>query len=237
MTLARLLRVLTANLWGGHADARAFAELVEEAGADVVAVQELGPEQAEALAARLPHGRLHPARGHDGMGIALRRPGSVHRVTLPRRDALVAELATDAWPELGVNVSVINAHLLAPHAPPWWRTARIRARQLRGLETHLEASGAGPRLLVGDLNATPLWPAYRRLAAHLEDAALLFARRHARRPLRTWGPWPGAPRLLRIDHALVAGMEVEALRVVPVRGSDHSALLVEVSVPREEPER
>ena len=43
-------RLLTANLANGAADPGAFADLVEAAEPDVVLVQELAPEQAEALA-------------------------------------------------------------------------------------------------------------------------------------------------------------------------------------------
>jgi endonuclease/exonuclease/phosphatase family metal-dependent hydrolase len=78
-------RLLTANLANGAADPSAFADLVEAAEPDVVAVQELAPEQAEALARVLPFGKLEPARDHHGMGIALRAPGSVRRLSLPYR--------------------------------------------------------------------------------------------------------------------------------------------------------
>ena len=64
-------RILTANLANGAADADAFADLVEAAEPDVVVVQELAPDQAEALARVLPFGKLEPTRTHDGMGIAL----------------------------------------------------------------------------------------------------------------------------------------------------------------------
>jgi endonuclease/exonuclease/phosphatase (EEP) superfamily protein YafD len=82
-------------------------------------------------------------------------------------------------------------------------------------------------VLVGDQNTTPRWPAYRRLASTLTDAALETARREGRRPGRTWGLRYG-PRLLRIDHALVAGVTVDDVQVLPIAGSDHHALVVDV---------
>ncbi len=51
----------------GRADPEAFADLVNGSGADVVAVQELSPEQADALGRMFPHGRLEPSRGFNGM--------------------------------------------------------------------------------------------------------------------------------------------------------------------------
>ena len=84
-------------------------------------------------------------------------------------------------------------------------------------------------MLVGDFNSTPLWPAYHRVCARMNDAALMVARRRGERPARTWGPWSGAPRLLRIDHGFVAGAEPEGFRVVEVPGSDHSAVVLDVT--------
>ena len=52
------LRILTGNLANGAADPQAFADLVRSYRADVVAVQELVPEQAEALAEVMPYGVL-----------------------------------------------------------------------------------------------------------------------------------------------------------------------------------
>jgi endonuclease/exonuclease/phosphatase family metal-dependent hydrolase len=84
-------------------------------------------------------------------------------------------------------------------------------------------------MLVGDLNATPGWPVYHRLVARLHDAALQVAARSGTRPEPTWGLRSDSTRWLRIDHALVSGVEVDALRVVDVPGSDHSALVIDIT--------
>ena len=222
-----MLRLISANLRHGRADPAAFAELVRREDAAVVAVQELGPRLAETLGALLPHGKLEPTPDGMGMGVALRRPGAVERLRLPHRDARVARLAPEEWPELRERVEILNVHISAPHTrvPRSWRDRR---GQVEGLEAYL-AAAQGPRALVGDFNATPAWPAYRRLADVLDDAAALVAAREGRAPARTWGPTPRAPRLLRIDHVLVDALEVLALRVVPLPGSDHSAVVVDLS--------
>lgn len=228
--LPERLRVLSANLWNGVADADGFAALVERLRADVVAVQELTPWQADALRRHLPHGVLEPATDYSGMGIAARAPLAVRRLPLPRRDARVAELRVRAADGGAVAVELVNIHVLAPHTLPTWKTVAGRRGQWRGLERHLRATPHRPRVVVGDFNSTPLWPFYRRVADHLQDAALIHARRGGGQVARTWGPWAGAPRLLRIDHAFVQHLEVFDFAVVEVPSGDHSAVLVEIGV-------
>ncbi len=222
-------RLITANLFNGRADPVAFAALTRAVDADAVAVQELSPEEAEAIGGVLPFGKLEPARDSSGMGIALRDPGNVWRLPLSARSAFVAEL-TPRDAAIGSSIELINIHIIAPHLWPVARALHHRREQLEGLERYLDGSARRPRVIVGDYNSTPLWGVYRRLAARLSDAAVTVARRNGRRPGRTWGPWPGAPRLLRIDHALVSDLTVHDCRVLPIRGSDHSALLVELSL-------
>lgn len=224
-------RIVSANLWNGGADPRAFADLVAGLDADAVATQEMDPEQADALAQVLPHGLLEPARDYSGMGIALREPARVRRIGLPCRDARVAEVHWERPSGARLELEILNLHVQAPHWMPVWGYWHHRSGQLRGIVRHLEASPQRRRILVGDLNSTPLWPLYRRLTARLTDAAVAAAHRHGRPPQRTWGPWPGAPRLFRIDHALVHGVAVQDFRVLSVPGSDHSAIVVDIAVP------
>jgi endonuclease/exonuclease/phosphatase family metal-dependent hydrolase len=224
-----MLRVLSANLCYGRADAAALVALVRALDVSVVAVQELGPRQADALARLLPHGKLEPTTDGKGLGIALRHPGEVERLALPQRDARVARLGPDSWPGLGRSVEIVNAHLANPvfNVPAAWSHRR---GQVAGLAAYLASAEACPRALVGDLNSTPRWPAYRRLVAELDDAAVLVAARSGRAPGATWGPYPAAPRMLRIDHVLVSAFDVLDFQVVPVAGSDHSAVVVDLVV-------
>lgn len=222
------LRVLSANLWNGAADPAGFAALVEDLKPDVVAVQELTPPQADALAAVMPHGHLEPAEGFMGMGIAVRRPVSVVRLSLPYRDAQVAKVTVgDAD---GRTIEVVNVHVRAPHNLPRLRGALERRGQLQGLMRHIAETPDQLRIVLGDFNATPLWPLYRRVAARMVDAAVDAARRNGGRTSATWGPWPGAPRLLRIDHVFVNGLSAEHFRVVSVPGGDHSAVVADLTI-------
>jgi endonuclease/exonuclease/phosphatase family metal-dependent hydrolase len=222
------LRILSANLANGRADADAFAELVQAVEPDVVLVQELAPAQAEALARVLSFGKLDPAEDHRGMGIALRAPGSVRQLRLPYRSAFVTELPGAEEDE---PIEILNVHLAAPHVHPVVQRIRDRRGQLHEITAHLDATPRRRRVLAGDLNATPLWPAYRRLLARFDDAAADAAGRIGRRAGRTWGPWAGSVRLLRIDHVLVQGLVATETRVLPIRGSDHSAVVADLGLP------
>ena len=229
--MADRLRILSANLWG-HAGARpeALERLLRDEGIDVACFQELGSEQAEAVASVLCHGQLEPSDDHYGLGIALRAPAEIGRLPLQEKPIRTARLDPKDWPGLGRALTVWNLHIWAPHSFPATRSLAIRQVQMASLMRHLAQVGTRERfVLVGDFNATPLWPAYRRVAGVLRDGPLEVARRQGRTPPRTWGPWSGAPRLLRIDHAFVREVEVEEARTVHIEGTDHSGLIVDVT--------
>jgi endonuclease/exonuclease/phosphatase family metal-dependent hydrolase len=210
------LRILTANLWNGRAEPGAIADLIAQTEPDALLVQELAFEQARTIERLMPHGVLLPRNDKLGMGLALRRAAEVSRLPMPRRDALRARIDAAAWPGLPFALEIINVHLSAPT-----RLSRfaLRRAQLLALHGHL-ATGA-PRVLAGDLNSLRVMPAYRALRAGLRDAAL------ERRPfpVPTWSPLPDWPRLLRIDHVLLRGLHAIDVKVLRVRGSDHSAVL------------
>jgi endonuclease/exonuclease/phosphatase (EEP) superfamily protein YafD len=116
-------------------------------------------------------------------------------------------------------------HFQAPHSmrpfPSFW----VRRRQVRALERFMSEHPSDSRCIVGDYNATPAWPLYRRLRRQLSDAAVESARKEGRSVQPTWGPTPESRRLLRIDHALGCGLEVGGFQVVGIPGSDHSGIL------------
>lgn len=211
-----MLRVLTSNLYNGGADPSGYARLLERVDPDVVAAQELSADLAEVIGSRFDHGLLAPADDFKGMGLVSRHPIEVARVPLPHRDALVGSNGITIW----------CVHLANPvdRPPP----IRARRQQVRRITDEIAATD-GPTLLVGDLNATPLWPAYRRLRTQLDDGVADWARRNGRRPSRTWGLRPWWPAVLRIDHALVRGLVVLNTFTVRVPGSDHRALVVDVA--------
>lgn len=224
------LRLLTANLKHGRALPAPLQRLLADLEVDIACFQELGARQAAAIAEVLPHGKLEPGRNdrdHNGMGIAMRRPGEVQHLPLPKRDARVARLRPEEWPVLAAPIELLNVHVQAPHVRPW-SALPLRRAQLRGLVAYLDVTPAPHRALVGDFNSTPSWPFYRRLAERLADAHAAHADARGQKPRPTWGPWSGSRRLLRIDHVLLEGLGPVHCEVLPVPGSDHSALLIDL---------
>jgi endonuclease/exonuclease/phosphatase family metal-dependent hydrolase len=223
--------ILSANLREGLADPSALRHLLESRDIDIACFQELGPDQAEAAAEVLPHGFLEPGWGrtrYHGMGIAARHPIEVHTLPLDGRRALRSELDSGCWPRLDHPLELLNVHVLVPVARSMPRTPLTRRRQVRQLLEHLDAAPEQRRLLVGDLNSNRYWPAYTALTSRLRDLHSEHARACGAPPPATWGPRPGGRRWLRLDHALGRGVDRARVEVVPVEGSDHSGLLVEI---------
>ena len=211
-----MFRLLTANLFSANPVPAEIGPIIDRLEPDVVAVQELNPTAAEAIASRLPHGRLDPSADFKGMGLAARKPLTVERFPLPHRAALVARGDVTLW----------CVHLANPvDRPPPWKDRRQQVRMIKQQVDGLD----GPVLVAGDLNATPTWPAYRRLTEHLDDGVAEWAERNGRKPERTWNYRPGWKPLLRIDHVLVRDLKVNNSFTVEVPGSDHRGLVVDVS--------
>lgn len=220
----------------GIVDPAWLCELVTAMRADVIAMQEADPRHFEALsAAGWPHGHFQAKDDHTGMGMALRHPAAeITRVALEWRSAWEARLEPQEWPKLSRPLTIMNLHVAAPHVyrPPFYGFL-LRRKQVQQLDAHFEVSlpaaeaeGRGT-LVIGDLNATPIWPAYRRIALHFTDEAIAVAQRLGRSVEPTWG-WPGGRKRLRLDHAMTRGVSARDFQVVDLKGSDHSAVVVDL---------
>ncbi|MEV0680823.1 endonuclease/exonuclease/phosphatase family protein [Actinosynnema sp. NPDC050436] len=218
------VRVLSANLHHGGADAAALVGAVRDHRVDVLALQELTPGAVAALdraglADVLPHRVFLPAPGAAGSGLAARHPLTTRalpaRTTFPQAAALVSVP--------GADVEVVSVHTLAPTVPggpvPW-------QRDLAGLP---ERDLDGPvRVLAGDFNATLDHVGLRRL---LNRGYVDAADQVCEGLTPTWpsrGYWP--PVVL--DHVLVDNRcPVEEFRVLDLPGTDHRAVVTRFVVP------
>lgn len=235
-------RVVTWNVHGlvgtdRRADPERVARVLEEVGADVAGLQEVGAplpgadaHAAEALA-RLTglNGAFGPTLRHArgfayGNAILSRHPIDATRtydLSVPGREPRGC-LRAD------VDLGAMRVHVFAAHLGLHWRERRKQAAALLSADILRDAALAHPLVLVGDFNspsnrsAVPRW-----LRRTLTDAALA-----AGRPSPTFPSfWP----LLRLDHVYVdAALRVRACEVIRTalarRASDHLPLLVELEL-------
>ncbi|MEV4104315.1 endonuclease/exonuclease/phosphatase family protein [Nonomuraea sp. NPDC049649] len=224
-TEGRPLRLLTANLNGGRADAQTVVDLVRELDIDVFSVQELTWSARERLTAAglkelLPYAVTQPMpRGPEGSGIYARHPLR-ERSGLFRRVGHHMPVAQVALPG-GAPVEVVVVH---PVAPVPWTVDEWEA----GLSNLPPAPSDGPpRVLAGDFNATLDHVVFRRLlATGYTDAAA--ATGNGLKP--TW-PMRALPPLVAISHVLTdARGAAVSTQVHDIPGSDHRALSADLRV-------
>jgi endonuclease/exonuclease/phosphatase family metal-dependent hydrolase len=247
-----MLRVMTYNVHGGvGADGRLdlgrIAAVIAQARPDIVALQELdvgrprsgGVDQAHALAARLGM----TCQFNAAFSVAEERYGDAILTALPQTLIKAGPLPTPrllrrleprgaVWTAVETplgQVQVINTHLgLTP------QEQKVQVRALLAPDWLGRPECAGPTILLGDMNATARYAAYRALATRLRDVQRgPDGARLRRKALRTF---PARLPLLRLDHIFIGG----GLDVVGVTcpnsalaraASDHRPLVAELHLP------
>ena len=231
---ARVLSVLTHNVFVVNADLDALAAQLRGSGADVLALQEMSPVLLSGLEERgaldgYPHrvssiGEPAPPGGSPAAG-----EGLLLASRYPLADVDVLSVGVRRWPSAvvrtpGGDVRVVVVHVVAPLGPASlaaWRSGVASVGDLAD-------DGARPLVVAGDLNAS----AGNGPFAQVDDASLVDAAAVASQGTpRTWPAWP-LPRLWQPDHVLVSPeVGVVATRTLPAVGSDHAAVLAELALP------
>ena len=213
------LRVVSANLDHGHADARILAYVARSA--DVVVLQEVTqPELVDLQKAGLPARFRFRAGGTQAQGAVV-----FSRYRLTGAQPLGLDHAS-----LSVRVAAPRPFLLyAVHVATPLKAPQVWADDFTDLRKHLQVdSRKGPVLAVGDWNATYSHvPMRRMLDAGVRDAA---------EDAGTWQPtWPTKWRsswlrpLVAIDHLLMSKEFVAVrTRTAVIPQTDHLALLVDL---------
>lgn len=222
-TRVSTFRFATVNLFAHFVRVDHFSSVLDEVNPDVIVALELSPAASEEIGSRFPEHHLVPKRGYSGWGVASRFPLSVEAMRPGWGKGGSVRLDIDAK-----TVHLAAIHILDPIHRPWAETAAIRTRQVDAL-LHWGSTlpDDQPQIVAGDLNASPAWEVYRRLAERWDDLIVTGSPRT--RPLRTWG-FPRGLRLLRIDHVLGSGLAAVSNRVVRVRGSDHAMVVVDLEI-------
>jgi endonuclease/exonuclease/phosphatase (EEP) superfamily protein YafD len=224
-TTGRPLKVMTINMLFGRADIDTIMRLVREFGPDVLSTQELTPGavsdlDAAGLKELMPHRVLQDEWSAGGSGVYSKHPMQelpdvvppvghkmpVALVSLPGGDPI--ELVdVHPYPPLGPNVVQWNEALAAlPSASP----DRVR-------------------ILAGDFNASLDHASLRKL---LDRGYKDAADRVGAGLIPTWPANKRVPPIITIDHVLVdQRVGVREVSVQDVPGTDHRAVLAELTVP------
>jgi endonuclease/exonuclease/phosphatase (EEP) superfamily protein YafD len=224
------LRIMTANLYMGRGDPRTVVDLVGRGRVDVLALQELTPEELARLdAAGLR--RLLPYRDADarpraaGTGLFSRRP----LVALPQIDALDRLAEPRARVRLGAGGPLLEVG--AVHPPPPLHGDVGTWRQMLREIPRPDTARPELRLVLGDFNATLDHHDLRDL---LGDGGYVDAADAAGAGYDT--TWPAGRRFppeITIDHVLVdPRVRVRDVSVHTVPRSDHRALVAALELPR-----
>ncbi|SFR15341.1 Uncharacterized conserved protein YafD, endonuclease/exonuclease/phosphatase (EEP) superfamily [Lentzea waywayandensis] len=221
------VRLMTANLLTGIADAPFIVQEVRKRGIDILAMQELTPEMVRDLERAglnqvLPNRVFLAEPGGSGSGLASKFPLTRRNLTPPgtlQQAGALVDLP-------GKDIEVVSVHPLPPvvtAGPEAWQ------RELAGLPSP-DSTGA-IRVLAGDFNATLDHVGLTRL---LNKGYVDAADQVGKGLIHTWpsdsGFWPPP---VTIDHVLVdSKVLVDTVDVFDVPGSDHRAVVTQFVVPR-----
>lgn len=212
---APALRLLCANVWVKNRETGRLAGLIAREKPDIVGLVEVnGPCAAlcESLKAEYPHQRV-VARDDASSGIALLS-------RLPLEDLTQVDLSPGR-PALTARVQGLHVTLLHAANPTYDFEGRERDfATLRALPV------SGPRVVMGDFNATPYCLSFRDLCRALGLV-------HGRLGRGVLGSFPVAGRVswlrLPIDHVLAGGgARIADFRLGPDIGSDHMPVIAEI---------
>lgn len=216
------VRVLTFNAKEGVADPDALAAAAREQ-TDLLAVQELSAELADALngrlAAEFPFQALHPGKGGGGTGIWSRYPiVSSSRIGGYR---LGATSATVRVPGAAADTVLLNLHVVGPWPYPIGEWQEEIAHLPGTLADIRAAAGTGAAIIAGDFNATRDMLPFRRL---LSDGVRDAVEQSGSGLTPTFPADGPTPPLLGIDHILTANSSASGAHTVRIAGSDHLGL-------------
>jgi len=214
----RIVRVMSFNTWSGNSNVEALAAEIERNDPDIAVLLEFGPEKRAVLE------RLRAKYGFQEDCMHLEHCSMAVISKYPIADSEShgewvgpPMIRVRFGKELG-DLTVIGTHAI--HFP-FLKAQLTQLGQLADLVRRLP----GPRVVMGDFNATP---SSRML--------LSFEQRSGLRRLDGWLPtWPARLQIpqLAIDHVF-ASEEVKSLEQVRIgdnAGSDHFPLVVRFAVP------
>ena len=229
---------------GGKDSISEITSVCKDAGADVIALQELdapetdeheGAHHARDLASQLGMELLfcrtfRRGVGYYGHALLSRHTLELKKVTTFASPHADAEPRGAIWARTalgpGETLDIISTHLGVHRNERGMQSQELVGERWLGNEQLMK-----PHLLCGDLNAVPNAMTYRRFASKLRDAQRCLK---GHRPRATF---PSRLPLLRLDHVFVSDdLEVRAVNVPwngrSRRASDHLPLIIDLELRR-----
>ena len=217
------LKILSANVLSSNTEHQRLVDLLDAEAPDVVLLQEVTPQWLEALVGlrqSYPYSYAEAREGNFGMALFSRLPfTSVTHVDSPPLAYPTIIATIDV---AGVVLHLVGSHPMIPVSAQFYSARNVQFESI----AELLAGRDGPRVLLGDLNAS-MWDIhYRQLREKtgLRNARLGFG------IVPTWPTFmPFA--MIPIDHVLLSGdISVVELRSGPRIGSDHLPLIVTLAL-------
>ena len=227
------VRVMTLNALFGQANAAQTVALARSHDVDILVVEELTPAfiqrlQAAGIDGMLGFSDLHPGTRAAGTGIWSR--WALHPAGLLPSAGFRMPTAVVTLPG-GGKLTVTGIHTRAPVPGTGPLTGWRADLAMIARTTAAARDQPGPRLYVGDFNASRDHSGFRAiLATGLVDAA--DAVPAASWPGFTWPADRPGPAFSRIDHVLLtpSSVGVRKVTVVTVSDTDHHGVVAELVV-------
>lgn len=217
------IRLLSANLLGSNRDYQAIVNMLQDTHPDLALLVEYDHhhhQQRQAITHGFPFTHFIPQDDNYGLALLSQLPllaAETLYLNADRVPVIMAHLELDGHP-----LTVIGCH---PPPPKTQAMTTKRDRLLHAL-ADLASSQPGHVILLGDMNTTSWSYAFRDLLRHsrLHDSRRGFGVRP------TW-PTHFPLLLVPIDHLLHSrGLHVTFHQTIALSGSDHRALLVDLSL-------
>jgi endonuclease/exonuclease/phosphatase (EEP) superfamily protein YafD len=222
------VRIISANILEGQADPASLVRLAL-AQADVLAVQELTPQEADRLSAGLratfPYQLLDARDEASGVGLWSRFPvRAATRIVGYEMAFVTAQIQLTG---LSVDPAVVVLHIPGPWPQPidLWRSDLGRLPlTLRDIANQV---GDGCVIVAGDFNSTAHLRPFRDLLhnGYRDGSEQARAAMGPTYPADSW-----LPPFVTLDHILTRNCRATSLRTVHIPGSDHRGLVATVAM-------
>ncbi|MBI5667106.1 MAG: endonuclease/exonuclease/phosphatase family protein [Chloroflexi bacterium] len=225
--------VLTFNIQIAARNPESVAQVIREADADIVAVQELGQPPADYFQANLtdlyPHQAVYPQQdAYAGQAILSRFPILSEEYW---RDPETANKYGHLRADLDLNGTTLTVFSTHPVPPVSFEDGLKINAHGTGIDRVLERARAvaGPVVLVGDFNMTDQFDEYHQITQHFTDAFRAVGQIGFGFTFPAEGPMPP---ILRLDYVFYnAGVQGVSAEVYPRTGTaDHHPLRARLSL-------